>query len=149
MPFPNLDGRPVEYTEEVVKKLPEYLQWCKDNESLPKRAGFAVYIGVSKSTLWEWEQKERQLSNALKELDSIQENQIIDNALVNKYNAVISKLLLSNHGYSDKSQVDQTVKATVEEKPDMDTKEKIDYLMSKLEEQKKLLNTGEAGGSGG
>lgn len=106
MPFPNLDGRPVEYTEEAITKLPLYLEECLVKQSLPKRAGFALYLGISKSTLWEWEQKFEQLSNALKILDTVQEESIIDGALYNKMNAVIAKLLLSNHGYSDKIQTD-------------------------------------------
>ena len=109
MPFPNLDGRPSKYKEDVPNKLKDYIEWCKENQSLPKRAGFALFIGISKSTLQEWEKEHEQLSVALKELDTFQEEQLVDGSLFNKMNSTIAKLLLSNHGYSEKSEVKNEV----------------------------------------
>lgn len=148
MPFPNLDGRPAQYTdEEAVKKLVEYCQICSANKELPNRAGLAVYMGLNKDTVEEYSKKYTHFSVSYGLMMQAQEDALWQKGLKNEYNANITKFMLQNHGYSDKSQVDQTVKATVEEKPDMDTKEKIDYLMSKLEEQKKLLTTDEASGA--
>lgn len=109
MPFPNLNGRPSKYTDDVASKLPEYIKWCKENESLPKRAGFALYIGIAKSTLQEWEKEHKQLSVALQHLDTFQEEQLVDGSLFNKMNSVIAKLLLTNHGYSDKQETKSEV----------------------------------------
>lgn len=139
MPFPNLDGRPVEYTDDVPKKVETYIAYCFEAKELPTKAGFAVSIGVSKKTLLNWAEKQDQLLHALAYMDSLQENQVWQKALKGEYNSNIAKLLLANHGYSDKSEVKQEIKAEVDTKPDMDTKTKIDMLMAKLEEQKKLL----------
>lgn len=109
MPFPNLDGRPSKYTDDIPSKVVDYIKWCEENKSLPKRAGFALYIGVSKVTLLSWAQEHEQLLNALAELDTFQEEQLIDGSLFNKMNSVIAKLLLTNHGYSDKSEVKNEV----------------------------------------
>ena len=104
MPFPNLNGRPVEYTEEVVDKVGEYAQQCLETKRFPTRAGLSLYIGINKKTLWEWDKKYKQLSNALAKFDAMQEDEVWEKALKGEYNSNIAKLLLHNHGYSDKSQ---------------------------------------------
>ena len=137
MTFPNLDGRPSEYTEDVPQKLVPYLEWCKENKSLPKRAGFALYIGVSKQTLLTWSQKHPQLLDALKQIDIIQESQLIDGSLFNQMNAVIAKLLLTNHGYSDKVQTDNlntNINTDADKNDDRPLEERLADILNKIKE---------------
>ncbi len=108
MPYPNIEGRPTTYTDAVLLELPKYIDECARKKSLPKRVGFALFIGVAKATLWAWDKKFPQLHEALLMLDSIQEDIVLDGALYNKMNAVIAKLVLANHGYFDKQMVDST-----------------------------------------
>lgn len=110
MPFPNLNGRPVEYTEDVPNKVIEYIAYCAENKELPLKAGLAVYIGVSKKTLLNWADKSEQLLHALETMESLQENEVWQRALRGEYNSNIAKLLLYNHGYSDKVTTDNTNK---------------------------------------
>lgn len=106
MPFPNLNGRPVEYTDDVVNKVNEYSLICEQEKKLPTRAGLSLYIGINKKTLWEWEKRYEQLSNALAKFDNLQEDEVLQKGLKGEYNSNIAKLILSNHGYSDKQQTE-------------------------------------------
>lgn len=118
MPFPNLDGRPSKYSDDILNKIPEYVLECVKKDELPTRAGLAVYIGISKVTLCSWEDNHEQLLNALKKMDALQENQVWQRALKGDYNSNIAKLLLANHGYSDKSENTQNVNVNYRDLPD-------------------------------
>lgn len=104
MPFPNLDGRPSSYTDDVPNKVKSFVEQCLENDRLPTRAGLSNYIGVTKDTLIKWGEENKQLFDALKGLDQLQEDEVWQRALKGEYNSNIAKLLLHNHGYSDKSQ---------------------------------------------
>lgn len=139
MPFPNLNGRPVEYTEDVPNKVGEYVDYCFENKELPTRAGLAVYIGISKQTLFTWEDKNKQLLDSLKKMDALQENEVWQKALKGEYNSNIAKLLLFNHGYSDKVQTDNTNTNLNTEIKDKDTKpaeERLQEVLSRIKDLK-------------
>lgn len=125
MPFPNLAGRPVEYKEEYLEKIPEYIQQCLDKDELPTKAGLAVFIGTSKQTLLHWAELNQHLLDALKDLDSLQENQVWQRALKGEYNSNIAKLLLANHGYSDRIENTQNINLNYKDLSD----EELDRLI--------------------
>lgn len=107
-------GRPLEYKEEYVDMVYEYIKKCQDNAEdgvvdMPTKDDFAFFIGVDKSSLYEWEGKYPDFSHALAFLMNTQQKWLIDNGLANKYNPTITKLMLSsNHGYREKTEQDIT-----------------------------------------
>lgn len=120
-------GRPSEYKEEYIKKVDEYLSTKEDEEierekkdgwyeyklraNLPTIEGFARFIGVNKTSLYEWEKKHPKFSNALEEIRVEQKERLINYGLSGDYNSTIAKLILSsNHGMSDKQELDHTSK---------------------------------------
>ena len=102
-------GRPTKYNDKMLERARAYVAggWKRDGERVPKIASLAVWLGVNKTTLYEWEAAEPEFSNVLGELRAIQERLLVDNGLGGDYNPTIAKLLLHKHGYHDK--VDQSV----------------------------------------
>lgn len=127
-------GRPSEYKEEYIGLVDEYLDSRQDEEiqvvkqansekgyemydnklkvNLPTVEGFARFIGVNKTSLYEWEKKHPEFSNALDKIRTEQQQRLIDSGLSGEYNPTIAKLILSaNHGMREKSDV------TTDDKP--------------------------------
>lgn len=115
-------GRPEEYKATYIAKVSEYLASRSDTVienklkvKLPTIEGFAQFIGVNKTSLYEWEKKYPQFSNALDKIRQEQQQRLLDNGLSGDYNPTIAKLILSaNHGMREKSDV------TSDDKPIME-----------------------------
>ena len=121
-------GRPTKYYPGIEAKVKEYLKERQDKEELkvkqiieggkeqtvyesdlivdlPTVAGLASYIGVNKTTLYEWAKSYESFSNALGSILQEQERRLLNNGLSGKYNSTIAKLILSsNHGYAEKTE---------------------------------------------
>ena len=100
-------GRPTEYDPIFVDKLEDYLQTTgREQTSLPTIEGFAIYLDVVKSTLYEWAKEHKEFSNALREILLRQAKQLIDDGIYGgkEVNSTIVKLLLqANHGMKERS----------------------------------------------
>lgn len=111
-------GRPTEYKKEYIKAVDSYLAENIDsyeenrfNVNLPTIEGFAVFIGVNKSSLYEWAEKYPEFSNSLEKILHEQQKRLINSGLSGQYNSTIAKLILSsNHGMSEKNEIDHTSK---------------------------------------
>ena len=102
-------GRPTEYDPIFVDKLEDYLETTgREQTSLPTIEGFAIYLDVVKSTLYEWAKEHKEFSNALREILLRQAKQLIDDGIYGgkEVNSTIVKLLLqANHGMKERSDV--------------------------------------------
>ena len=123
-------GRPTKYLEEYNNKVDEYLELHQDKElervglrsengyekidyvlrvNLPTIEGFARFIGVNKTTLYEWDKKYPDFSNSLDKIRIEQQTRLINEGLAGNYNPTIAKLILSsNHGMREKTEQDIT-----------------------------------------
>ena len=122
-------GRPIEYKEEFVDKVDEYLELHQDEEvqvvkqssekyemfdnklkvRLPTLKGFARFIDVNESTLYEWDKKYPEFSKSLDKIRTEQHDRLINSGLSGDYNPTIAKLILSsNHGMREKTEQDIT-----------------------------------------
>ena len=127
-------ARPIEYKEEYITKVDEYLKLNQDEEvrsvksakvsknsdestgwqnvgvklkvKLPTIEGFAVFIDVNKTSLYEWEKKFPEFSNALEKIRTEQHKRLVNMGLSGDYNSTIAKLVLSaNHGMRERADV--------------------------------------------
>lgn len=112
-------GRPSDYNEiEVRTKLYTYLESCKDTEypildkegnvvdfkvraNIPTIEGFALFLGVNKTTIYEWESNHPEFSNDIGRLRQEQANRLVNKGLSGEYNSTIAKVLLTKHGYRE------------------------------------------------
>ena len=109
-------GRPKEFNEEVVENARKFLDTFDVSVAtlLPTIEGLALYLHISRDTVYEWEKEDEAFSDIVKELRSRQAEKLIQNALANRYNASIAKLILSGkHGYVEKTEVDQNISGGV------------------------------------
>ena len=103
----NKGGRPTKYKgEETIKLAEKYLSECKDNFKkkkviLPKAEGLALYLGVSRQTLYEWAKEYPAFSYILEKINQTQADKVINESLAGNYSPTIAKLLLGKHGYKE------------------------------------------------
>lgn len=121
-------ARPAEYSNEVINKTKEYLALCGDvyyevkqkpklkdgvhigtedvvvtKTKLPTIEGLAVYLGIHRDTIYDWESQEdkKEFSDIISELRQRQADMLINNGLTGDYSPVIAKVLLTKHGYRE------------------------------------------------
>jgi hypothetical protein len=112
-----MSGRPTDFNDEMCLKALEYLYSCNDkydealkvwDVKLPTIEGLAVYLNINRSTIYEWKGVFPQFSDILDKIMAEQANRIISRGLAGVYNSTISKLMLTKHGYHDKTDTDVT-----------------------------------------
>ncbi len=100
-------GRPTEYDPIFVQKADEYLATTgKEQTHLPKIESFAIYLDVSKKTLYNWAKQHPEFLHALEKIMERQCEQLIDDGIYGgkEVNATIVKLLLqNNHGMKERT----------------------------------------------
>ncbi len=114
-------ARPTIYSEEYIKKSQEYLKTCVDEIEeyhktrgeksdsydrivrvrIPTIEGLALYIGISRSTLYLWRDEQKEFSDIIDELQEMQADRLLNNGLSGDYNPTIAKVLLTKHGYRE------------------------------------------------
>jgi hypothetical protein len=121
-PEPRPEGRPTKYNNEMYLAAREYIIQCDDQYfgdadggsfskvqitvNLPTIEGLASHLKVNRDTLYTWSKEYSEFSDILEELKELQAQRLINNGLSGHYNSTIAKLLLSKHGYAEKSEID-------------------------------------------
>lgn len=109
-------GRPAKLTDEIVERAWQYISdsvqaFEEGNGQLITKERLALKIGITRETLYKWAESNDDFSDILATLDTIQADTLIQNGLTNKYNPTIAKMMLSKHGYVEKSESDVKVEA--------------------------------------
>lgn len=105
----NQVGRPSKYNEELQALADRYIfEYPSQEDVIPSAAGLCVWLGISRSTLHHWERIHPEFSYTLDSIRSLQEKAALNKGLTGEFNSTIVKLVLANHGYSDKQQTDIT-----------------------------------------
>lgn len=99
--------RPSDYTPELVEKAREYVEKEHESPAFLSVAGLAHYLGVARSTIYDWASQEdkKEFSDILENILTAQELFLTSGGLKGTYNSTITKLMLTKHGYSDKTDV--------------------------------------------
>jgi hypothetical protein len=103
-------GRPTKYNKEMQKKADEYLENYEElaNDAVPSIAGISRYLHVARQTIYNWADKNPIFLVTLDEIEQEQEKQLTSKGLKSEFNSTIVKLMLHNHGYSDRLRQDLT-----------------------------------------
>jgi hypothetical protein len=77
---------------------------------VPSIAGLACVLGITRETCRAWgnDPEKAEFSAILLELAQRQERELLNNGLAGNFNAPITKMMLTKHGYSDKVETDHT-----------------------------------------
>lgn len=101
-------ARPSEYNEEILEKAKHYLvnHLAEYEDLVPSVAGLAVALGKHRDTMYDWASHEdkAEFSDTLKLIDTKQHQALLNGGLSGDMTANIVKLMLHNHGYSDKQE---------------------------------------------
>lgn len=102
-------GRPSKYNEAIQAQADRYIYDYEQQEDvIPSAAGLCVWLGISRSTLHEWERSYPEFSNTLAAIRELQEKIALNKGITGVFNSTIVKLVLANHGYSDKAAIEHT-----------------------------------------
>jgi hypothetical protein len=96
----------------MQKRADEYVDggYEECGDAVPSVVGLSCELGVKRDTLRDWAEKNEKFSATLDKCDSVQHRVALSGGLRGEFNAAITKLLLHNHGYSDKSAQELTGK---------------------------------------
>jgi len=101
--------RPTTYTPEVVALAKSYVHEYEElGEVIPTVVGLCRYISRSKSTVYSWmkDEDKQEFLDTVNEIEEYQHIELLSGGLKGAFNSQITKLVLHNHGYSDKAEVD-------------------------------------------
>lgn len=104
-------GRPRTYKPDMAEKARRYIANHEDfNDPVPTVAGLACVLGVVRDTCYQWAKDEDkpEFSDILNELAQKQERCLVRGGLMGNFNAPITKMMLTKHGYSDRVETDHT-----------------------------------------
>ncbi|MEQ1967688.1 DNA-packaging protein [Xenorhabdus nematophila] len=104
----NQVGCPSKLNDELIAKAKTYLYggYTEHEAVIPSVAGLACYLGIARSTVYEYAKLNAEFSDTLEGILALQESRLINKGLSGEFNATITKLMLSNHGYSEKQEID-------------------------------------------
>lgn len=104
-------ARPTKYNKDMLAKAQDYLvNYEQYDDVVPSESGLADHLDVCRDTLNEWSKHEdkKEFSDTLRKIQNRQERVSLNKGLKGEINPAITKLLLHNHGYSDKKEVEQS-----------------------------------------
>ena len=102
-------GRPTKYNDELQALADTYIfSYKEQGDVIPSRVGLCCFLGIAKSTSFEWADIYPEFSATLAAIDALQENVALNRGLDGTFNATIVKLVMANHGYTEAQKVDHT-----------------------------------------
>ena len=101
------------YSDKVLKDCQNYLEnWKEIGDNLPSVVGMCIYANVSKSSVYNWvkDAANSGLLDTLEAVKEIQEHTAINKGISGEFNSTITKLVLANHGYHEKKEIEHAGK---------------------------------------
>ena len=99
-------GRPSKYNAAMQKKADGYVSSLPETQVVHTVEGLADHLDVHRDTLYAWRDEHPEFSDTLERVLKKQAVSLINNGLAGDFNSAIAKLMLANHGYRDKAEVD-------------------------------------------
>lgn len=100
-------GRPTTYSKTKLRLANEYIDdYASCGDVAPTCAGLACELKVAERTLYGWGEKHPEFMQTLKRLQAKQKRVLENQGLNGNFNPTIAKLMLANHGYTEKTQTE-------------------------------------------
>ena len=99
-----LGGRPSKYCPAILRNSKHYLANYREiGNKIPSIAGLSVYLKTTRERLHTWanDADKPEFHDILNRMKSEQEAALLDNGLDGTFNASVTKLVLSKHGYTE------------------------------------------------
>lgn len=97
-------GRPTIITDELLAKAKKYADGgYMGIDVIPSIAGLAYHLGIHRATIYAHSEE---FNDTLERIKQNQERLLLNGGLTGEFNATLTKLLLTNHGYSDKQETE-------------------------------------------
>lgn len=107
-------GAPCLYNDVTLDKAKQYADSYSDlGHKIPSIAGLAVYLGITRETVYQWMKKHKELSDTISGMMAEQEQTLLNNGLDGTFNAHITKLVLSKHGYTESANNNNNIQIVV------------------------------------
>lgn len=101
-----MTGRPTKYTPALQKKADEYIKRLPEGQIVHSVEGLALHLGIHRDTCYAWRDSIEEFSDTLESVMKMQAVALINNGLSGEFNSAITKLMMANHGYRERSEVD-------------------------------------------
>ena len=105
-------ARPTKYNKAILDDANTYLETYNkrkddDYEPIPTIAGLAIHLKIARDTVYDWvkQDKKGEFSDIVDDLLARQEMKLITGGIMGEFNASITKLALTKHGYTDKKEL--------------------------------------------
>ena len=102
--------------KEMNNRFEYYISLCAEYEQIPTEVGFAQFLGIHRSTFWDWcnrtKKSDSSYSDSVKRWKQFFEGELTDRTIYANNPAGSIFLLKNNHGYSDKQEIEVTPKGT-------------------------------------
>lgn len=97
------------YSEAMLDTAQAYLEnYSESGDKVPQVAGLARLCGVCEKTIYNWGDANPEFLQTLSAIQTEQHRVLVNNGLDGTFTAPIAKLMLSNHGHSEKTSTDIT-----------------------------------------
>lgn len=102
--------RPTKYCKKVQEKADWYANggYSDCGDVVPSQAGLACELGVTRQTIANWKELHPKFLDTLQKISVMQERACLAGGLRGELNSSIVKLLLANHGYSERKAIDHS-----------------------------------------
>ncbi len=98
-------GRPTKYNAELQAKADKYLEIYESlGDKIPSHEGIFIEIGISSACGYNWalDEEKPKFLDTLDRCTALQKRKLINSGLDSTFNSNITKLVLHQHGMSDK-----------------------------------------------
>ena len=98
-------GRPSSYKPEYNDLAIQYItDYASHDHAVPSVVGLATVIGCAEKTLYNWGHSNPEFLHTLGDIVSAQKFALTNGGLKNEFNSNICKLMMANHGFSERTQ---------------------------------------------
>jgi hypothetical protein len=99
-------ARPTIYSEEKLELAKRYADNLPVDEVIHSIEGLAIFIDVNRDTIYAWCKINKEFSDIVEKIRERQARTLVSKGLDNTFNASITKVMLTKHGYREG--IDQT-----------------------------------------